>query len=369
MWIFRPSMRILPRIRMQTPVSASTKLSKARIKGADSGMQRIGTSGFHRGMSTTSRTGEDYRSIHGEDSRNQTENTSGPVPEQDTSSKSESMGPNSDTGTDLSHEELYKLGWSRCEQFRRFGELDDIEKAIEYGTLALGSTPEDHPDWPRRLEDLGIFYNERFERLGELEDLEKAIEYQSRALADQNSPPEIAMRILGVWLAADNRKTKRSELKKFTPKIHGIKSTYSEHEERHWAYMRMRRSDERLASFVDALNASPKFTVLAQHNSKPMPTHIYVPAKECDSWVSRVRSGTTPVARRSARWTTSTVFRMEIFEYFHKRTPEVKAGLTYIDETDILDVVVMDNANGEWVTFLQSVGDTLLAACDYSSLD
>ncbi|KAH7332649.1 hypothetical protein B0J17DRAFT_722173 [Rhizoctonia solani] len=186
---------------------------------------------------------------------------------------------------------------------------------------------------------------------------------------DQCSPPEIAMRILNVWLAADNRKTKRSELKKFTPKTHGKKSTYSEHEERHWAYMRMQRSDERLASFVDALNASQKFTVLAQCNTKPKPTHIYVPTKECDAWVSRVRSGTTPVARRSARWTTSTVFRMEIFEYFHKRAPEVKAGLTYLDETEILDVVVMDNANGEWADFLKSVGDTLLAACGYSSLD
>ncbi|KAG8732484.1 hypothetical protein FRC11_013310 [Ceratobasidium sp. 423] len=186
---------------------------------------------------------------------------------------------------------------------------------------------------------------------------------------DQCSPPEIVMRILNVWLAADNRKTKRSELKKFTPKTHGMKSTYSEHEERHWAYMRMRGSDERLVSFVHALNTSPKFTVLAQHNTKPKPTHVYVPTKECDAWVSRVRSGTTPVTRRSARWTTSTVFRMEIFEYFHKRTPEVKAGLTYLDETDILDMVVMDNANGEWATFLQSVGDTLLAACGYSSLD
>jgi hypothetical protein len=68
------------------------------------------------------------------------------------------------------------------------------------------------------------------------------------------------MRILNVWLAADNRKTKRSELKKFTPKVgqavnamcvsavvdycplikvRGMKPAYSEHEERHWMYMRM----------------------------------------------------------------------------------------------------------------------------------
>ncbi|CEL61165.1 hypothetical protein RSOLAG1IB_09807 [Rhizoctonia solani AG-1 IB] len=186
---------------------------------------------------------------------------------------------------------------------------------------------------------------------------------------DRCSSPEIAMRILNVWLAADNRKTKRLELKKFTPKAHGMKSTYSEHEERHWVYMRMRRSEERLVSFVDALNASPNFIVLAQQNTKPKPTHVYVPPKECDAWVSRVRSGATPVTRRSARWTTSTVFRMEVFEYFHQRSPEVKAGLTYLDRADILDVVVMDNTSGEWGPFLKCVGDILLTACGYSSLD
>jgi hypothetical protein len=122
-------------------------------------------------------------------------------------------------------------------------------------------------------------------------------------------------------------------------------------------------------SFVTALNASEKYTVLAQRNTKPKPINVYVPAKECDAWVSRVRSGTTPVARRSARWTTSTVFRTEVFEYFHKRAPEAKAGLTYLDETDILEVIVMDNNNGEWGPFLQSIGDVLLTACGYSSLD
>lgn len=186
---------------------------------------------------------------------------------------------------------------------------------------------------------------------------------------DQCSPPEIAMRILNVWLAADNRKTKRFELKKFTPKAHGMKPTYSEHEERHWMYMRMQWNDLRLLSFVTALNDSNKYTVLARRNTKPEPTQIHVPAKECDAWVSRVRSGTTPVARRMARWTTSTVFRMEIFEYFRKRSPEVKARLTYLDETDIMDVVVMDNNNGEWTPFLQSIGDVLISACGYSTLD
>ncbi|QRV96705.1 hypothetical protein RhiJN_24723 [Ceratobasidium sp. AG-Ba] len=186
---------------------------------------------------------------------------------------------------------------------------------------------------------------------------------------DSCSSPEIAMRILNVWLAADNRKAKRSELKKFTPKVRGMKSTYSEHEERHWMYLRMRWSEARLRSFLASLDASDKYTVLAQRQTKPEPTHVYVPKKESHAWVSRVRSGNTPVSRRSARWTTSSVFRMEIFDYFHKRSPEAKAGLAYLDQDDMLEAVVMDDSNGDWDPFLQSVVNVLVSACGYASLD
>ncbi|KAG8719162.1 hypothetical protein FRC08_003514 [Ceratobasidium sp. 394] len=186
---------------------------------------------------------------------------------------------------------------------------------------------------------------------------------------DACSPPEIAMRILNVWLAADNRKAKRSELKRFTPKTRGIKPTYSEHQERHWMYLRMRWSERRLISFLSSLDASDEFDILAQRRTKPAPTHVHVPTKDSDAWVSRVRSGTTPVSRRSARWTTSTVFKMEIFEYFRKQAPETKAGLTYLDQDDVLEAVVMDNSNGEWSPFLQNVTNVLVSACGYDSLD
>ncbi|KAF8598693.1 hypothetical protein BDV93DRAFT_609706 [Ceratobasidium sp. AG-I] len=185
---------------------------------------------------------------------------------------------------------------------------------------------------------------------------------------DDCSSPEIAMRILNVWLAADNHKTKRSELKKFTPKVRGMKPTYSEHEERHWMYLKMSQSEARLVSFVALLHASDKFTVLSQRGTKPNPKHMHAPANESEAWVTRVRSGATPVARRSARWTTSTVFRMEVFEHFHQRSPEFKAGLAYLDQDDVLEVVVMDNISGEWLPFLQSVCDVLVSACGYSSL-
>ncbi|KAF8756510.1 hypothetical protein RHS01_04554 [Rhizoctonia solani] len=107
---------------------------------------------------------------------------------------------------DLSRERLSQMWKSHIDEFRRFGRLNDIEKAIEYGTHALGShlkrlgnhadldsaiehfcnalslTPEGHQIcrlacWPRRV----IWGSYR--SLGELADLEKATEYISRAVA------------------------------------------------------------------------------------------------------------------------------------------------------------------------------------------
>jgi hypothetical protein len=120
---------------------------------------------------------------------------------------------------------------------------------------------------------------------------------------------------------------------------------------------------------VASLDASDNFTILAQRRTKPNPIHVHTPNRELDAWVSRVRSGITPVARRSARWTTSTVFRMEIFDYFQNRSPETKAGFKYLDEEDMLEVVVMDGSNGEWLPFLQNVVDVLISASGYESLD
>ncbi|KAJ1299362.1 hypothetical protein OPQ81_003773 [Rhizoctonia solani] len=77
---------------------------------------------------------------------------------------------------------LYSLGVSYNDRFQRLGDLKDIEKAIEYSSRALDSTPDGHPDLPRRLDSLGVSYNGRFQRLGDLKDIEKAIEYSSRAL-------------------------------------------------------------------------------------------------------------------------------------------------------------------------------------------
>ncbi|CAE6429928.1 unnamed protein product [Rhizoctonia solani] len=120
---------------------------------------------------------------HGGAGRTQieTEDTSRQVAQKDKESGPESRRGTLDASTD--HEELHEIAWSYLVQFRHFGELDNIEKAIEYGTRALDLTPDNHPNRPRQLQVLGIFYDERFKRAGELEDLEKAIELGSHGLA------------------------------------------------------------------------------------------------------------------------------------------------------------------------------------------
>ncbi|KAJ1302994.1 hypothetical protein OPQ81_011197 [Rhizoctonia solani] len=77
---------------------------------------------------------------------------------------------------------LHSLGVSYNDRFQHQGDLKDLEKAIEYSSRALDSTPDGHPDLPGRLYSLGVSYGIRFQRLGDLKDLEKAIEYLSRAV-------------------------------------------------------------------------------------------------------------------------------------------------------------------------------------------
>ncbi|KAL5634526.1 hypothetical protein ACGC1H_002545 [Rhizoctonia solani] len=78
---------------------------------------------------------------------------------------------------------LADLGVAHGNRFERLSDLDDLEKAIEYNSRASDLTPDSHPDLPIRLSNLGAYFSHRFQRLGDLSDLGKAIEYQSRALA------------------------------------------------------------------------------------------------------------------------------------------------------------------------------------------
>ncbi|CAE6405157.1 unnamed protein product, partial [Rhizoctonia solani] len=94
----------------------------------------------------------------------------------------ETNSPSWKPKTDLSAEKLDELWDSSLQRFRRFGKLEDIQKAVEYSSWALELTPTNYPDLARRLGNSGESLYDRFQRLGELDDIQKAIEYETRAL-------------------------------------------------------------------------------------------------------------------------------------------------------------------------------------------
>ncbi|KAJ1303023.1 hypothetical protein OPQ81_011224 [Rhizoctonia solani] len=77
---------------------------------------------------------------------------------------------------------LASLGRSHGGRFDLINEPDEIDKAIEYTTIALTLTHKYDRGLPGLLADLGIYHARRCQRLGELGDLEKSIECQSHAL-------------------------------------------------------------------------------------------------------------------------------------------------------------------------------------------
>ncbi|CAE6414034.1 unnamed protein product [Rhizoctonia solani] len=82
-------------------------------------------------------------------------------------------------------------------RFERLSELDDILKAIDYGSQAIAMTPVEDPTLPDKLGSLGASYSSRFSGLGDLCDLEKSIEYTSHAVTlTPDDQPNISM-----WLS------------------------------------------------------------------------------------------------------------------------------------------------------------------------
>ncbi|VDC05844.1 unnamed protein product [Peniophora sp. CBMAI 1063] len=73
-------------------------------------------------------------------------------------------------------------GLFKQSRYARFGNLWDIEAAMDAKNLANSYTREGHPDKPMRLMSLGISLQARFEHLGEIEDLQDAIFKKNRAV-------------------------------------------------------------------------------------------------------------------------------------------------------------------------------------------
>ncbi|KAJ6563210.1 CHAT domain-containing protein [Mycena sp. CBHHK59/15] len=78
---------------------------------------------------------------------------------------------------------LQNLAVSFGQRYRRWGDLTDLEAALQNGQQALALTPEGHPDRARHLQSLAVSFTDRYRRLGDLTDLEAALQNDQEALA------------------------------------------------------------------------------------------------------------------------------------------------------------------------------------------
>jgi hypothetical protein len=77
--------------------------------------------------------------------------------------------------------QLSNLGNALNARFEHFGNLVDIEGAISCLREAVDRTPDDHPNQPAQLTNLGIAFRQCFEHSHALGDLERALHSFSRA--------------------------------------------------------------------------------------------------------------------------------------------------------------------------------------------
>jgi tetratricopeptide (TPR) repeat protein len=78
---------------------------------------------------------------------------------------------------------LSNLGVGLQTWYRRTGELADLDEAIKAGRDAVDMTPADHPDRPMYVSNLSAGLQSRFGRTGDLADLEEAITVAQQAAA------------------------------------------------------------------------------------------------------------------------------------------------------------------------------------------
>lgn len=115
-----------------------------------------------------------------------------------------------------------------------------------------------------------------------------------------------------------------------------------------------------------------RFTLLARTGLDNVVTHAPAPLAPCatpdcschlrsDLWLTKVRSGLTPEARRRASWTTSTFFPVDtILNSFASSSPEKRFGFSFRDVTELL---VMDaTGSGSWDEFAEEVASIVISA-------
>ena len=77
---------------------------------------------------------------------------------------------------------LTNLGLSYARRFERFGEVKDIDLAIQQHHEAITSTPLDSANRAMSLNNLGNSYLYRFERFGQVKDIDLAVQQHREAV-------------------------------------------------------------------------------------------------------------------------------------------------------------------------------------------
>ncbi|KAG8727139.1 hypothetical protein FRC11_013839, partial [Ceratobasidium sp. 423] len=129
------------------------------------------------------------------------------------------MTPDDDPGlTGL----LDKLTEFHGDRFQRLGDMDDSNKELEYASIAVSLTPDGHPELPRRLSNIGVAHTNRYKQMGELGDLENAIEYDARALAlTSNDDMELPHRLYILGISYSDRFERLGDLHDIEKAIEG----------------------------------------------------------------------------------------------------------------------------------------------------
>ncbi|CEL54140.1 hypothetical protein RSOLAG1IB_06851 [Rhizoctonia solani AG-1 IB] len=166
---------------------------------------------------------------------------------------------------------LSNLGIYHNVRFQRLGQLEDLSKSAEYYSLALTLTPDDHPDLPRRYADLGGLCGDRYHRLGNLDDGEKSIEYYSCALAlTPEGHPNLPDRYADLGLSYNDRYRRLGEMadleKSIEYYVHALSITPDGHPrliDRHGALGLTHADRYRRLGGIDDLEKSIKYKSLA----------------------------------------------------------------------------------------------------------
>ena len=214
-------------------------------------------------------------------------------------------------------------------------------------------------------------------------------------LAPTESGPEQILRLARTLLCSTNaatcgRKVRRVESARPAALTSGRKpkrgpapkAVLVEEWERAWAFVRVPLGHVWARAGVDLMASLPDtFAVLARNGETGEVVHTpLAPGRSascrtsctcCASesvWLSRVRSGLTPLERRTAPWTTSTFFPLDsvLDSLASSSSPERRFGRAF---GGALDVLVVDNRpyadGGDWDGFLGAVGEAFVRARGY----